>query len=126
MIETINRIVQGSVSFNDILWNEVTEEAKDLIINLLKVDPMERLNVHSALRHSFIHNYYPIISESKFKSMKSSAIPILSFTQKNTHKTFNFNNIITSNHFSQNYQKRSSKGYYRSKSSSNFHRNDYI
>lgn len=48
------KIRQGKPDMNDPVWNEVSSEAKDLIANLLVVDPTKRLTVEEVrLSHSY-------------------------------------------------------------------------
>jgi serine/threonine protein kinase len=50
-----NRILAASYEFHPENWAEVSDEAKDLIRQLLVVDPTQRLAVNQALAHPWIH-----------------------------------------------------------------------
>lgn len=43
-------IIQGDYEFHDKYWSEISESAKDMISNLLQVEPRLRLNAEDALR----------------------------------------------------------------------------
>ena len=51
--EVYNKLMKGSYSFDKPVWNEVSPAAKDLISNLLKVDPEERYSAADALHHDW-------------------------------------------------------------------------
>jgi serine/threonine protein kinase len=48
------RIQKGIFSFPDNLVDHVSQEARDLIIRLLTVDPKKRFTVHQALEHTWM------------------------------------------------------------------------
>ncbi|XP_038056714.1 phosphorylase b kinase gamma catalytic chain, liver/testis isoform-like [Patiria miniata] len=49
----LRSIMEGRYSFGSPEWEDVSETAKDLIRNLLVVDPSERLTAKEALQHQF-------------------------------------------------------------------------
>lgn len=57
----IRQIMNGDYSFNNPEWDVVSSEAKDLIKNLLVVDPTERLTASEALGHPFFHTLKGVI-----------------------------------------------------------------
>jgi serine/threonine protein kinase len=52
--ELFRKIRAGEYEFSKGDWKNISEEAKDLIRKLLKVDPLERLTARSALRQPWI------------------------------------------------------------------------
>ena len=46
-----NMIKTANFNFNHSLWRDISNEAKDLIKQLLVVDPNKRLNASEALQH---------------------------------------------------------------------------
>lgn len=54
------RIRQGSYTFPDPEWTHVSKEAKDLIRNMLKTNPQERIKIDGALRHPWIASYQKV------------------------------------------------------------------
>ena len=66
-------IVSGAFSFNSSqseLWKYVSKEAKDLIRNLLVVDPEERYTIEDIMKHPWIANHVsqPNVSVDSFDS----------------------------------------------------------
>ena len=47
-------ISKRSFHFKDPIWSNVSYEAKDLILSLLKVNPTDRLNYSQIRKHPFI------------------------------------------------------------------------
>lgn len=54
--QLFNQIRRGEYSFNDAVWDGVTGDAKDLIRQLLQVDPTKRLSAQQALSHKWMDN----------------------------------------------------------------------
>ncbi len=48
------KIKNGTYDFPSPIWDQVSQEAKDIISNLLVVDPSRRLNCDQLLRHPWI------------------------------------------------------------------------
>jgi len=57
--EVLARVKQGNLSFNSRDWKGISEDAKDLVRMLVKMDPKDRLNAEQALNHSWIQNCAP-------------------------------------------------------------------
>lgn len=54
---------QSSLNWDQIIPARPTnEDALDLIAKMLTMDPYKRTNVHGALSHPFLRNYFPSIS----------------------------------------------------------------
>jgi len=73
-------ITSGSYSFPSPYWDSISEDAKDLVRNLLQVDPRKRLTPEQALSHRWILNNtrevpIPSIVENmrRFKDQRSQA-----------------------------------------------------
>lgn len=47
----IEKAKKGYIPFEHMIWNSVSEEAKDLVRRLLKVDPLERIDIDQTLAH---------------------------------------------------------------------------
>jgi len=58
-VKLFEKIKKAKYSFNPKYWNHVSEEAKDLIRNLLVVDPSQRLTAEQALSHPWIAKHQP-------------------------------------------------------------------
>ncbi|XP_038061336.1 MAP kinase-activated protein kinase 5-like [Patiria miniata] len=52
--EMCHRIMAGQYDFPAEEWRHISDEAKDLVTKLLKVDPMERLNISELMEHSWM------------------------------------------------------------------------
>ena len=52
--QLFKQIMEGRFDFPEPYWTNVSESAKDLIRNLLVVDPKSRLSAEDALRHPWI------------------------------------------------------------------------
>jgi calcium-dependent protein kinase len=62
--EVLQRVKHGHLTFSPREWTGVSEDAKDLVRMLVKVDPSERLNAEQALNHSWIKNRAPRASNA--------------------------------------------------------------
>ena len=60
--EILENILQGTYDFDDEIWDEISDEAKDLIEKLLVVEK-ERLKPKQALEHPWINGYSRMDSE---------------------------------------------------------------
>jgi len=52
--ELIKKITTGNYAFEELLWDEISLEAKDLICQLLNVDPDMRITAEEALCSNWI------------------------------------------------------------------------
>lgn len=66
--ELFRLIKTGSYEFTPKYWDIVSEEAKDLIRNLLVVNPQERLTVKQALNHKWLLDCHEKLSSRCLKS----------------------------------------------------------
>merc|ERR1712113_965870 len=57
--EVLSKVRLGNFSFNAADWKNISEDAKDLIRNLLKMNPKERLTAEAALQHKWIDQKAP-------------------------------------------------------------------
>ena len=55
--EIISSIKKGVFNFKNKVWNDISSLAKDLVENLIKYDPKERLTAQQALQHPWIKEY---------------------------------------------------------------------
>jgi calcium-dependent protein kinase len=55
--EVLREIVKGKFSFSTPVWEEISNEAKDLIKSLLKYNPEERISAAEALKHPWINKH---------------------------------------------------------------------
>jgi len=62
--EVLAKVKHGHLSFSPREWSGVSEDAKDLVRMLVKVDPSERLNAEQALNHSWTKNRAPRASNA--------------------------------------------------------------
>ncbi|KYR01465.1 protein kinase 1 [Tieghemostelium lacteum] len=64
-----NKIKMGGFSFPSPYWDPISDEAKDLIKNLIKVNPIERFTIEQTLSHPWFSNHVndlkPFYSEQK-------------------------------------------------------------
>ncbi|KAL3229131.1 hypothetical protein RNJ44_02218 [Nakaseomyces bracarensis] len=51
------KIAKGHYKFLAPWWDEISEEAKDLVMHLLKVDPNERYDINQLLAHPWLNHY---------------------------------------------------------------------
>merc|ERR1712157_533404 len=57
--EVLSKVRLGNFSFNAADWKNVSEDAKNLIRNLLKMNPRDRYTAEQALNHEWIKNKAP-------------------------------------------------------------------
>jgi calcium-dependent protein kinase len=72
--EVLAKVKQGHLSFSSKDWKGISEDAKDLVRMLVKMDPKDRLNAEQALNHSWIQNCAPQASNV---SLPTSFVPKL-------------------------------------------------
>jgi len=61
--EVLAKVKQGNFSFNPSEWKHISEDAKDLIRHLLKMNPKDRYTAEQALNHVWIKNKAPKATE---------------------------------------------------------------
>jgi len=57
--EVLDKVRLGNFSFNSQEWKHVSEDAKELIQKLLKMNPRDRFTAEQALNHSWVANKAP-------------------------------------------------------------------
>ena len=57
--EILQNVKMGTVNFNSNIFNEVSDEAKDLLKQLLRRDPTKRISAIESLKHSWIKHLAP-------------------------------------------------------------------
>ena len=67
------KILSGKFEFDENLFKDVSEEAKDLITQCLKYDVNHRICIHEALNHKFFYNLYHSnkFTEDEIKRLKN-------------------------------------------------------
>jgi calcium-dependent protein kinase len=66
--EVLSKVRLGTFSFNAADWKDVSEDAKDLIRCLLKMNPNDRHTAEQALNHNWIKNMAPKAKDVKLAS----------------------------------------------------------
>lgn len=57
--QILERVKKGSYSFRGEAWGHISSEAKDLISNMLRMNPNERISAGECLNHPWIKNQAP-------------------------------------------------------------------
>ena len=65
------KIRNGKFEFHEQYWDDVSEEAKDLISKMLTVDPAERPSAAELLHHPWLHHDDALLSSKKLDKAKS-------------------------------------------------------
>ena len=88
--EIINKILSGKFGFDIELFNDVSEEAKDLINQCLKYDVKKRITVTEALNHKFFYNlsHSNKFTEDEIKKLKD--IMLFNQNSKFYHLVFTY------------------------------------
>lgn len=68
----VQKILNGDYTFYSKAWNFITEEGKDFIQSLIKVDARERLNAVQALKHPWLDSQCPLSENDPEKTMLDS------------------------------------------------------
>lgn len=58
--EILTKVKKGEYDFNSSVWDNISEDAKSLINNLLEFDPKKRIKASKALHHSWFKNQLQI------------------------------------------------------------------
>jgi len=61
--EVLQKVRLGQFTFNQADWKNISQDAKDLIKNLLKMDPKTRYTAQQALEHTWVKNKAPKAKE---------------------------------------------------------------
>lgn len=89
MKEIIERISGGKLIMKDPMWDYISDEAKDLILNLLQVDPLKRLSAYEALHHPWLNKVNPLGDNHSIFNPRSFSTRNY-YTYQNQQKQFNF------------------------------------
>lgn len=57
--DVMSKVRIGNFQFNQADWKSISEEAKQLLRNMLKMNPLERFSAQNALHHDWIKNRVP-------------------------------------------------------------------
>ena len=96
--ETIRKILESKFEFDIEHFNNISEEAKDLISKCLKNDPRKRITIEQALEHRFFDD---IIEAVAFTEEEKKKLQNLKMLQKKT-KFYQLVLTYLSYHFSDN------------------------
>merc|ERR1712056_108907 len=66
--EVLSKVRLGNFSFNAADWKNISEDAKNLIRMLLKMNPRDRYTAEQALNHEWVKNKAPKASAVELKS----------------------------------------------------------
>ncbi|KAF7456312.1 protein kinase domain-containing protein [Cryptosporidium felis] len=55
--EIIEKVRRGSVSFSESIWNRISHQAKDFLLQLLNKNPSDRLSAFQALQHPWLRSW---------------------------------------------------------------------
>jgi serine/threonine protein kinase len=73
------QIMQGKINFPDPFWSNVSDEAKEFVSKLLKVDPHDRLTAEQALQDTWIVKVCPtsciIINSIREEQQRANQCP---------------------------------------------------
>eukprot|EP00551_Chaetoceros_affinis_P005609 CAMPEP_0203673750 /NCGR_PEP_ID=MMETSP0090-20130426/13623_1 /ASSEMBLY_ACC=CAM_ASM_001088 /TAXON_ID=426623 /ORGANISM="Chaetoceros affinis, Strain CCMP159" /LENGTH=524 /DNA_ID=CAMNT_0050539461 /DNA_START=225 /DNA_END=1799 /DNA_ORIENTATION=+ len=68
----VSRILKGNFSFYAPSWENISNEAKDFVTELIEVNPQKRLNADQALAHEWLSKEFPLKDrEPKAATMES-------------------------------------------------------
>lgn len=65
---TRKAIINGEYDFDDIIWTNISNSAKDLIQSMLQVDPNKRISIQNALQHQWFKEYYKEYNRQFYRS----------------------------------------------------------
>jgi len=66
--EVLDKVRQGRFTFTPVDWNNVSEDAKELIKKLLAFNPLDRYSAEQALNHVWVKNQAPKAKDVKLSS----------------------------------------------------------
>jgi calcium-dependent protein kinase len=69
--ETIQKILNHEIDYEDIIWNDISANAKDLVKKLLDKDPFRRISADHALKHSWFLNNRERVQAKNTEFIKS-------------------------------------------------------
>ncbi len=68
----VSRILKGSFSFYAPSWENISQEAKDFVTDLIEVDPKKRLDADRALAHAWLSKEFQLSDRAPEASMMES------------------------------------------------------
>ena len=57
--EMIPAIINGEYDFDSVAWDDISEQAKDLIRSMMCIQPERRITIEEALHHPWFQIYFP-------------------------------------------------------------------
>lgn len=69
--KTLKNTVRGDYELEGEAWDRISYEAKSLIIQLLEVEPEQRIDLDEAMNHEWFSVVHTIARSSKTHSVKS-------------------------------------------------------
>jgi serine/threonine protein kinase len=80
----MNFVHSGNYNFNKDYWEPISDEAKDMINNLLVMDPKKRMDATQALKHKWLSKEFKL-SDRKPDQTTADAVQDNLMTYKDTH-----------------------------------------
>lgn len=68
----INNIMTGAYDLKSVYWNPISDEAKDMVNNLLIVDPSKRMNASEALEHKWLSKEFSLSDRKPDASVENA------------------------------------------------------
>jgi len=84
--EVLSKVKRGNFSFQEKDWGRISGDAKDLIRNLLRLDPNERFSASEALSHQWIKTTAPKSSANLLRSNPALIENLRNFSSQNKLK----------------------------------------
>jgi serine/threonine protein kinase len=81
---SMNFVHSGNYNFNKDYWEPISDEAKDMINNLLVMDPKKRMDATQALKHKWLSKEFKL-SDRKPDQTTADAVQDNLMTYKDTH-----------------------------------------
>ena len=88
----IDNIMRADYNLKSVYWNPISDEAKDMVNNLLIVDPSKRMNASDALEHKWLSKEFNL-SDRKPEASVDNAVKesLVSFRQTSELKKIALN-----------------------------------
>jgi len=90
--KTIDLIRECNLNLTGEIWDNLSKDVKNLVSQLLEVDPLKRLNANEALQHNWLKSE-KLENEMLYIPGRELFVSKNCQTQRNTIKTFEFNQL---------------------------------